>query len=157
MRQDRSQSDAVIPFPRLQLSLIAPQSTPAEDGGLCVINDRGDHACFDASLHRVDPLNVFERLQRIVIDNFRLYVGDSSPGINGIYSQSLMPLKQAAMPALLLGLPVLILITKRHPMWQGELPDTPFLESSSLLRAAQLYIALFAVFISWFWTLTLYF
>lgn len=129
---------------------------PDPTGGLWLFADEMTYAHFDSSLHRTDPLTIFERFQRMQVDHYR-----DLTGINWWYADRRYWLeaagyivRQAATPVLLLGLPLMALIA----LWvqrrrTAALPQS-FLDSPELRLATQIYMVLFVLFIYWYWLVT---
>lgn len=126
-----------------------PLAAPDGNGGLWLVNPQGDTAHVDAQLQRVDAPGLGDRLRAMISDNFDRYPAET------VYSSDSQILKQIAVPWLLLGLPLIVIVA--FFIWRSvKSPKPTFIDSRSLLVGSVIYLVSFAALIGWFLALTAY-
>lgn len=127
-----------------------PLAAPDGAGGLWLIDARGDHARVNADLARTDAPGLLARFSRMIGGNFGLYPPEAHP----IYSADLQPLRQASVPWLLIGLPLLLIVALAG--WRGLSGGVPFVASRALTAALLVYLLSFVGLVGWLLALTAY-
>lgn len=128
------------------LSWLNTPVAPDGEGGLWLHNERMDYAHVNVAFERLDTVPLETRISRMLNDNFRLMAGTQT-----IYGDENV-LKRLAAPWLLVGLPILLVAAAL--IWRSRKLPVRFYDSVPALVAALVYIASFAAFVTWFWSMT---
>ena len=117
---------------------------PASEGGYWVLGPNGAYLKVGAGLERTDGLNVAERVVR-AFDNF-----GKLDDVNGTFYREKRAVKMAALPLVLLSLPIgyLLVFFVRQSRRSRRFWITLLLEVSAV------YVVVATLFYWWFWKLT---